>query len=492
MPMVVAARTDASKSTSAQSPAVDNFSEPELPLPPPGADDDYSARGGDIAEAEPSPSSSSSPPPDTDEEASHQGLQDSTNDIALNDATSPIHRLPPEVLMQILYNARYRLRDIRLAHVCRRWRETILAMPEFWAAMLRHFELQSHDIRVGRGIYDEFLEQCLALSTPRMIKLRLFFSGEPERRALAQHLWRVTELRVSVARSEAAVALLRLLRESDLPNLTALCYQPNAAEIPPVVLPMERLAIRSLTRLDVPASSLAVPCAITSQLQYLVLRGLSKERLRLIDVLNSCAALTSLTLRGVGIHWPQLQPDSLPPASETIHLPALRELSIFDTDLGARNVLARLAVPSTVHMHVSSSYWPRCGFEIDEFFAAPTLLTRDVLPAIKRLYLGRRTRKGPVLLVGYAKDGTERLVLSLWRDYNGEKILEDILGPWTNSEVTTLTINLPRLPLYWKANQYTRRTLLDSVRPPRQLTRLELLGNTPPDIKRLFVGWILR
>ncbi|KAI0355162.1 hypothetical protein OH77DRAFT_347340 [Trametes cingulata] len=410
---------------------------------------------------------------------------------APDDAPCPIHRLPPELLMPILYNARYRLRDVRLAHVCRRWRELLLNMPEFWAAMLKHFESTSDELHAGRSVAVELLEQCLRLSAPLPFKLRFALVGEAERLAVAPHLSRAAELCVSVPSLDAALLLAELLFHSDLPNLTVLCYQPDSLEIPAAALPFEHFTLRALVRLDVPADCLC-PCAVTGQLEHLVLRGPAENRPWVMDGLRACTGLTYLKMKDVGKHWPQLHFDGAPPPdSEMIHLPNLRQLAISDADVGILNILGRLSVPPTVHIRLSSAVWPCSHFDPQTVFAAPTVLTLDVLPAVRRLYLGKMSPKSGVRLVGYAGDGTERFNLSTLRDYEGNMFLEELLRPWTEREVTTLAINLPRLPLDFKLNSCLLAMLVDYVVPPRTLSHLELLGSTPPEARRLFVRWLL-
>ncbi|KAI0781534.1 hypothetical protein BD413DRAFT_32194 [Trametes elegans] len=409
-------------------------------------------------------------------------------------ASVPLHRLPTEILIKILYSCRRSLRDIGLAHVCRRWRNIVLAMPEFWASMLKHIGSVSWYRRPGWRTA-ELLDHCLALSSPRTIKVRLLFTGEYERAILAPHASRITHLSVTLYTPQAALGLGGLLGDG-LPNLQYLRYESRVqypserVETPSWTLPTASNLLPALRHLDIDRGLELRPFLESSSLQQLTMRNLrclspSVFLAELAQHASSLASLTHLTLHDTG-GISTIQPwYTSPPSDETdiVRLPNLRALTLVDGLYGISAALERLDIPTSVNLQLCVI---QAGALIGKLLEVTTILRRHILPSLDRIYIGRGNSRpnDRVRLLGYNHDGVERLCISRWYDgsiYTLGELL-DTLGRLCTE--TALAINIPSLK-ECRANE-----MVPSRLPHRHLTRLEL-GGTYLQSKTAFARWFV-
>ncbi|OSD02147.1 hypothetical protein PYCCODRAFT_1478011 [Trametes coccinea BRFM310] len=418
-----------------------------------------------------------------------------------NQDLPPIHGLPAELLITILYYARRNLQDIRLSHVCRRWRELVLGMPEFWAAMLEcaydrlwdRWERKQHV-----SDHYELVDRCLALSDPWMVHATLLVFYERERATIARHADRLDRITVKFFDAASMHAFANALQEG-MPNLSTLNYHPSYHP-PRAAFPLDpwlsinEQCLPNLRRLSVhsrfglpPSASFRASLLELALIGY-VAPGPLADIDCFIDTLNACTSLVSLELKeAVPEAWMvnHILGEPWAAGHRVVELPQLRALTVDDTEVvAAFGALRGFVLAPTTRIEVKLGRGPG---NYEDLFSADTLLRRHTFPSLQHVYLGTTRRKGRIRALGYTKDGTERFDLAGW-DYDDD-ILYRHLVPFVDSPVTTLAINLPSLPMglskvLWDRYEYCP--------PPRQLLRLELLQRTPLAIKTRFLRWLFR
>ncbi|KAL7282886.1 hypothetical protein ACG7TL_002301 [Trametes sanguinea] len=418
-----------------------------------------------------------------------------------NQDLPPIHGLPAELLMTILYYARRNLQDIRLSHVCRRWRELVLGMPEFWAAMLEcaydrlwdRWERKQH-------VSDQYelVDHCLALSDPRMVHATFLVFHERERDTIARHAERLDRITVKFFDAASMHAFANALQEG-MPKLYTLNYHPSYHP-PEAAFPLDpwlsinEQCLPNLRRLSVhsrfglpPSASFRASLLELALIGY-VAPGPLADIDCFVDTLNACTSLVSLELQNaVPEAWvvDHSLDEPLATSHRVVRLPQLRALTVDETEVAAvLGALCGFDLASTTRIEVKLG--PSPG-DYGDIFRAATILRRHTFPSIEHVYLGTTRRHHRNRAIGYAKDGTERFALGRWNYYD-DSFYRHLL-PFVGSPVTTLAINLPSLPMGLSKALWERYGYCS---PPRQLRRLELLQRTKLVIKKCFVRWLLR
>ncbi|KAI0628825.1 hypothetical protein C8Q77DRAFT_341697 [Trametes polyzona] len=488
-----------------------------------------------------------SPPNDPGEAGAIPADDNAGVNIAAHNNGAPIHRLPPELLMAILYHSRRSLKDIRLAHVCRHWRALVCAMPEFWASMLRHLDLTCCEAEAGQGLPEGLSQHCLALSAPRPIKLWVLIQGERERELLAPHSARIVQLSVRLMRLGGSQALGRLL-QAGLPNLQVLRIDHYIYAAHDLLEPLPALytcPLPSLRELFVPQTLIGMSHLIAPSVEHLVYHGTMRQAHEFAQALNNgelCARLHTLTF---DIPKPDLfSRIMLVALSSTLaqngrlRTPGLRRLILRGASYPSEvvDILSRFGGGLDHAPHITLNFNVN-AIDLQSVFEAPTLLGRVILPAITRLYLGRtsaRAGRSHIALRGYSGSSLaptstssggghtvaeqsaeiERLEIAMWREEAMTRpALSRLLGPFSDtraaSGVATLTVDLPRLPLPLARTEWGQPWAVGAVRrsehqsqrettgaswlvpPPRGLHRLELLAGTSEEAKMRFVRWVV-
>ncbi|KAM5530921.1 hypothetical protein V8D89_015411 [Ganoderma adspersum] len=146
--------------------------------------------------------------------------------LAIHNLAAPIHRLPTEVLVQILERCWVDRKSFLLPHVCRLWRSILLDRAAFWADAVA--DCQFHGKR--KTLHDDselpFITTLLARSTQhsRTIKPTFFGFTEPIVKSLTPYKSCVASLHVTVGEDDLKDGLWPLLL-SGMPNLKDLAIQ---------------------------------------------------------------------------------------------------------------------------------------------------------------------------------------------------------------------------------------------------------------------------
>ncbi|KAI0333095.1 hypothetical protein GY45DRAFT_348110 [Cubamyces sp. BRFM 1775] len=427
-----------------------------------------------------------------------------SDSLYLHNAALSMNTLPTEILIAIFYDARCRLQDIRLIHVCRLWRQVIFAMPEFWASMLRALPRRprvlllrdDQQIDPPSSAYNPLLELCLGLSVPRMIHARLDMSciRDIERRAFCPHIDRIAEMTVKYETATSIPVFMDIINEG-VPNLTTLHYFPMHRQsqwLFPDTFPWPAgidTLFPNLRELDTTPSVLGkLSSPLMRNLQHLTLTGYLMAHLidDLLAELNRCSSLVSLTLQqAVPNSWTSTYRHPVEAHPKPSQLSHLRRLSVKDSGLYIQAALQNI-MPSPI-VHLTLSFVPRVADDLMLVFSGPTILGSHILPSLTRIYVGYVQAKGRVRMLGFTRDGQEQLDVARWYDFAA--VLSHIMQPFAHSEVITLAIHLPHLPILLERASWDQD---GSVPCPIHLRRLELLGGTPLKLKQRFTRWFLR
>ena len=146
--------------------------------------------------------------------------------LAIHNIAAPIHRLPTEVLVQILERCWVDRKSFFLPHVCRLWRSILLDRAAFWADAVA--DCQFHGKR--RTLNDDselpFIDALLARSTQHSCTIKPTFFGftKPIVKSLTPYKNSVASLHVTVGEDDLKVGLWPLLL-SGMPSLKDLAIQ---------------------------------------------------------------------------------------------------------------------------------------------------------------------------------------------------------------------------------------------------------------------------
>ncbi|KAI0806789.1 hypothetical protein C8Q74DRAFT_13249 [Fomes fomentarius] len=277
----------------------------------------------------------------------------------LYNAAAPINRtLPAEMLMEVFSKLRPgepgAKRVLSCLHVCRLWRLLLLRTPDFWVEFLkrpRHIsDLKTLEIHIG---------------LTRTLPITLVFHGFPSYilPKLYPHAHRLAMLVVRI-RVLADAESLDTLMKGCTPSLRSLSVMHDsfcAMNKPPFIsLHLEHLPqLRSLRH---PCQFLAI-ASIASQLRHLALFRCSCSTCyalhrtstdSLPQILERCILLESLRVQGAIPLFPEHR-------ERPVHLPALRELHITDSNCDLPHLFAHVVLPRTCVVDIVS--WEKVPFQ---------------------------------------------------------------------------------------------------------------------------------
>lgn len=422
---------------------------------------------------------------------------------ATHNASSPIYRVPSELLRPILCDAQQRLQDIRFAHVCRHWRALLLATPEFWVSTLESLKIAPYT-PVGLVMH------CLNLSSPRPIKLQVIFMGQTERKLLAPHALRIVQLSILGFMGEAAVQAFEGLLNDGLPSLANIrydCDPPFLDATRTVVHPLSDFLLPALRHLEIPSSFPLHHCA-TSSLKHLIVNveGPLRDSHRFRDALSHCRSLQTLAFRPENPKRPISAPIGLNERPSQDKMPCLYRISVAGSAGYMTDMLAHLNMPPPDSLHLRATL-PRV--DMRAVLASPTVAAWNIVPTLTRLYVGRTYHTGRIHVIGYAHArGTadkhqerERLDIALWSNWAEDDALVDVLRAFTapESEIAALAVGLPRLPPSLERSVWGRPWAGSTgdagpgmFELPRALRRLELLAGMSDSVKVRFARGFVR
>ena len=131
---------------------------------------------------------------------------------------APASSLPPEILSHILSLSGHSLTgpsSLQLAHVCRRWRQALLGLSEYWVDVVASSKFhQETDIT--------FLTFILAQSSPRRIKLNKIRLSPSITTVLAPNWHRIVFLDVEASNQDHLRSLHAILQHSQPSSLREL------------------------------------------------------------------------------------------------------------------------------------------------------------------------------------------------------------------------------------------------------------------------------
>ncbi|KAM5542710.1 hypothetical protein V8D89_003671, partial [Ganoderma adspersum] len=149
--------------------------------------------------------------------------------LAIHNLAAPIHRLPTEVLEQILELCWQDWNSLRLPHVCRLWRSILLDRPAFWADAVADCELpgKREVVRNELPLINALLSRSARRS--RTIKPSFYTFPPSVAEVMTPHVSSVVSLQVAVGRGDLLDRLWPAL-VSGMPNLEALVIQLTVTE----------------------------------------------------------------------------------------------------------------------------------------------------------------------------------------------------------------------------------------------------------------------
>ncbi|TBU34841.1 hypothetical protein BD311DRAFT_193326 [Dichomitus squalens] len=131
--------------------------------------------------------------------------------------------LPTEMLMEIFSRIEPQsCHDIRILHVCRKWRSIILRTPAFWQAMLRLSDVMDDSCPSALDI--QVANEILRLFAPRKIDVTVMFSSDLRPTILVPHLSRITTLTICME-PDHVVEVFEALRSFRMVHLTRLVIE---------------------------------------------------------------------------------------------------------------------------------------------------------------------------------------------------------------------------------------------------------------------------
>ncbi|KAI9057142.1 hypothetical protein FKP32DRAFT_1598622 [Trametes sanguinea] len=265
------------------------------------------------------------------------------NDAAL------VHCLSNEVLMMIFEEASSTRADIRVSHVCRRWRSLALATPAFWANLLEDEDdaIDYSKADSTKPFHMETVESVISRSGTRPIQLVLDHFSPAHARILDATRSRVQSL------SLIAIDCVNAFRSiastmGGMPNLTELCIFNWSEGIPDLQQPLWEIdAFPRLRCLYISGTPHTVRYIVPS-LRKLFIKGPACTYTAeiLLDALRNCPGLERLGILD----------DAMPPASTSLEsfgkvsLPALQSLNIHypsQDALRPGDLLAHVDLPLT-------------------------------------------------------------------------------------------------------------------------------------------------
>ncbi|KAM5542719.1 hypothetical protein V8D89_003680 [Ganoderma adspersum] len=145
--------------------------------------------------------------------------------LAIHNLAAPIHRLPTEVLGNILERCWDDWESLRLPHVCRLWRSILLGRATFWADAVADCELLEKRLIARNDLprVDALLSRASQCS--QAIKPSFYTFTPSLAQSLTPYVSNVVSLEVALDKGDLQERLWPLLL-SGIPNLEALEIQP--------------------------------------------------------------------------------------------------------------------------------------------------------------------------------------------------------------------------------------------------------------------------
>ncbi|KAI0695097.1 hypothetical protein C8T65DRAFT_48911 [Cerioporus squamosus] len=289
--------------------------------------------------------------------------------LAIHNSIAPIHRFPNELLSHIFAHSWYGRSSLRLAHVCRRWRQVLLATPEFWYGAVQgmHFDAVS-----DYCVPSAYFATIMMRSSPLPVQPTFARFSATLSRNLEAHLWRITALTVH-AETTDEVAQLHWTLLQGLPVLTKLVvqYSPHECDCARdgpcqfldntlYVDPLPADALPCLEQVELPGflfDKVAVPSLRRVQLGRDP-EGPDHDNPPIPDMedfmfaLAKCPNLLTLQLTTVLPH-----PDSFRTLSPDVHAVVFPTLQRFIVEDGARPITAfmpYIGFPPSVCVHIEN------------------------------------------------------------------------------------------------------------------------------------------
>ncbi|KAI0738988.1 hypothetical protein C8Q80DRAFT_222735 [Daedaleopsis nitida] len=187
---------------------------------------------------------------------------------------SPIHRLPPELLMQIFANVRpTSLRDLEFTRVCKTWRQLSINTPELWADILRLPALipAVGDSKRQTSAMQTRFELILERSAPRSFVLPPFVFDEHMLWSLTPHTTRITSLELTIETGLRLAHMLCSMLADGMPLLEVLIVRHITLPFPcATVTPYPFTSDHMLPRLRV----LQLPAGLVTATVYMSMPSL--------------------------------------------------------------------------------------------------------------------------------------------------------------------------------------------------------------------------
>ena len=410
---------------------------------------------------------------------------------------APISRLPPEILATIfvfLSTSAWNKRDIhlewiRVAHVCRRWREVALDHPRFWS----HINFTG----LTSGGMAEILAR--AKMAPLHLKADVIWGAtqvEVFERQLEVHISHTRHLSLS---GYFETTLSRLSSSAPTLESLSLSHKSPRFRLRPATIPDNFLncAAPNLTSLKLENCDISWNSPLLKGLRNLQIHDIStKARPELkdwLDALNEMPKLKTLSLQSTTPHAPLASPLISEP-SRTITLPFLTHFHIHAFANDCALALAHLVLPTLTWLNVDVESHDQEGEDVllvISYVVRNVYVLQDIEPIRSILITGNTRRKctevvtwttpGADIKVGpdaqdendtLDEDDTSRSACLLfaakgdkWNSGVGTTILDALLTLLPVNSVSTLTAqNRTRLSKEFWLKHASKLPLLEQVR----------------------------
>ncbi|KAF8492751.1 hypothetical protein F5888DRAFT_1927417 [Russula emetica] len=328
-----------------------------------------------------------------------KSLEESTRALkSRRNAIAPISRLPPETLATIFaflsasawYESAVHLEWIRVAHVCRRWREAALDHPRFWSH-INFTKLTSAgmaEILARAKMAPLHLEADVSIW--RTAKVEAF------ERQLEAHISHTRHLSLS---GSLQTAFARLLSSAPTLESLSLSHKSLMYGLPPATIPDNLLnrTAPNLTSLELEKCDIGWKSPLLKGLRNLQILDIStKARPKLedwLDALNEMPKLQTLFLKFATPLAPLASPLISEP-SRTIALPSLTHFRIHAFAKDCALALAHLLLPTLTWLHVDVKSHDREGEDVRlviPYVARNVYVLQGIEPIRSILIAGERT-----------------------------------------------------------------------------------------------------
>ncbi|KAF8492740.1 hypothetical protein F5888DRAFT_1636895 [Russula emetica] len=329
----------------------------------------------------------------TSSEASTRALKSRRNELA------PISRLPPETLATIftfLSASAWNERDvylewIRVAHVCRRWREAALDHPRFWS----HINFT----KLTPAGMAEILTRAKMAPLHLEADVSIWRTAQVEafERQLEAHISHTRHLSLS---GSLQTAFARLLSSAPTLESLSLSHKYQVYGLLPVAIVPDNLlncTAPNLTSLELENCDISWKSPLLKGLRNLQILDIStKARPKFedwLDALNEMSNLQTLSLQSATPLAPLASP-LIPGPSRAITLPSLTHFRIHASAKDCALALAHLLLPALTRLHVDVDSYDEEGEDVRlviPYVARNVYVQHDIEPIRSILIAGERT-----------------------------------------------------------------------------------------------------